>query len=102
MRRSESQRLDLFSRGRRLAAIPIAIVLALPLAGCLLDTEQIAAAINIPKAYRAGPRNADAALPSVDAVAVPSCLVDGKPDAKAHFEAAPTDALPEREDLVRP
>jgi multidrug efflux system outer membrane protein len=65
MRRSESQRLDLFRRGRRLVAIPVAIILALPLAGCLLDTEQIAAAINIPNAYRAGPRNADAALPSV-------------------------------------
>jgi multidrug efflux system outer membrane protein len=66
MRRSESQRLDLFSRGRRLAAILTAVVLALPLAGCFLSLDElIPAAINIPKGYRAGPRNADAALPSV-------------------------------------
>ena len=40
------------------------LALALPLAGCL-SNEIIPAAIDLPKAYRAGPRNADAALPSV-------------------------------------
>ena len=38
--------------------------LALPLAGCL-SNEIIPAAIDLPKAYKAGPRNPDAALPSV-------------------------------------
>jgi NodT family efflux transporter outer membrane factor (OMF) lipoprotein len=36
-----------------------------PLAGCLLPNEIIPAAIPLPPAYRAGPRHADAALPSV-------------------------------------
>jgi NodT family efflux transporter outer membrane factor (OMF) lipoprotein len=36
-----------------------------PLAGCLLPNEIIPAAIPLPAAYRAGPRHADAALPSV-------------------------------------
>ena len=40
------------------------VALALPLLGCL-SNEIIPAAIDLPKAYRAGPRNADAALPSV-------------------------------------
>jgi outer membrane protein, multidrug efflux system len=40
------------------------IALSLPLLGCL-SNEIIPAAIDLPKAYRAGPRNADAALPSV-------------------------------------
>lgn len=38
--------------------------LTLPLAGCL-SNEIIPAAIDLPKAYKAGPRNPDAALPSV-------------------------------------
>ena len=49
---------------RRVAAIGMLLALALPLAGCL-SNEIIPAAIDLPKAYRAGPRNADAALPSV-------------------------------------
>jgi multidrug efflux system outer membrane protein len=40
------------------------VALSLPLMGCL-SNEIIPAAIDLPKAYRAGPRNADAALPSV-------------------------------------
>ncbi len=40
------------------------IALSLPLLGCL-SNEIIPAAIDFPKAYKAGPRNADAALPSV-------------------------------------
>ena len=43
----------------------MAFVLTLPLAGCFLRDEKIPAAIEIPPAYRAGPRHADAALPSV-------------------------------------
>ena len=42
----------------------MAAALALPLAGCL-SNEIIPAAIDLPKAYKAGPRNPDAALPSV-------------------------------------
>lgn len=41
------------------------VALAQPLAGCLLHDENTPASIDIPKTYRAGPRNADAALPSV-------------------------------------
>ena len=40
------------------------VALALPLVGCL-SNEIIPAAIDLPPAYRAGPRNPDAALPSV-------------------------------------
>ena len=40
------------------------VALSLPLLGCL-SNEIIPAAIDLPRAYRAGPRNADAALPSV-------------------------------------
>jgi NodT family efflux transporter outer membrane factor (OMF) lipoprotein len=50
---------------RRFAGATAAVLLALPLGGCLITGEQIAAAIDIPKLYRAGPRNPDAALPSV-------------------------------------
>jgi outer membrane protein, multidrug efflux system len=46
------------------AAIGMIVALALPLLGCL-SNEIIPAAIDLPKAYRAGPRNPDAALPSV-------------------------------------
>ena len=38
--------------------------LGLPLAGCFIPNEKIPAAIDMPQAYRAGPRNPDAALPS--------------------------------------
>ena len=65
MRRGESRRSIFSRRVPRLAAIGIAIVLAQPLAGCFLRDENIPAAIEIPPAYRAGPRHADAALPSV-------------------------------------
>ena len=37
----------------------------MPLAGCLLHDEHTPTGIEMPPAYRAGPRNADAALPSV-------------------------------------
>ena len=40
------------------------VALSLPLLGCL-SNEIIPAAIDLPKAYKAGPRNPDAALPSV-------------------------------------
>jgi NodT family efflux transporter outer membrane factor (OMF) lipoprotein len=65
MRRSESRRSIFSRRVPRLAATGIAIVLTQPLAGCFLRDENIPAAIEIPPAYRAGPRHADAALPSV-------------------------------------
>src|SRR5215210_631307 len=65
MRRSESRRSMFSSRVRRLATTAIAIALTQPLAGCFLPNEIIPAAIPLPAAYRAGPRNADAALPSV-------------------------------------
>src|SRR6478752_9500412 len=65
MRRGESRRWIFSRRVPRLAAIGIAIVLAQPLAGCFLRDENVPAAIEIPQAYRAGPRHADAALPSV-------------------------------------
>src|SRR5437660_2873642 len=65
MRRSELRRSVFSRRVPRLAAIAAAIVLSLPLTGCFLRDETIPAAIEIPPAYRAGPRHADAALPSV-------------------------------------
>jgi NodT family efflux transporter outer membrane factor (OMF) lipoprotein len=43
----------------------VVIALIQPLAGCFLPNEIIPAAIPLPPAYRAGPRQADAALPSV-------------------------------------
>src|SRR5436190_18338807 len=64
MRRSASQRPVLLRPVRRVAVTGMVIVLALPLLGCL-SNEIIPAAIDLPQAYRAGPRNADAALPSV-------------------------------------
>ena len=65
MRRSESRRSVFSRRVPRLAATGIAILLAQPLAGCFLHDDNIPAAIEMPQAYRAGPRHADAALPSV-------------------------------------
>ena len=65
MRRSESQRSIFSRRVPRLAATAVVAALAQPLAGCFLPNEIIPAAIPMPPAYRAGPRHADAALPSV-------------------------------------
>src|SRR3954451_83302 len=64
MRPSASQRWFLLRPVRRIAATGMVVALSLPLLGCL-SNEIIPAAIDLPKAYRAGPRNADAALPSV-------------------------------------
>ena len=64
MRRSASQRPVVLCPVRRLAVTGSLFALALPLAGCL-SNEIIPAAIDPPAAYRAGPRKADAALPSV-------------------------------------
>ena len=65
MRRSESQRSIFSWRLPRLAVPAVVLALTQPLAGCLLPNEIIPAAIPLPAAYRAGPRHADAALPSV-------------------------------------
>src|ERR1700750_200340 len=65
MRRAESQRPILWRRFRRLAAVSVCIALTAPLAGCLIPNDIIPAAIDIPPAYRDGPRQPDAALPSV-------------------------------------
>jgi multidrug efflux system outer membrane protein len=64
MRRWKPRRLASLGRLRRLATIAAAALSAQPLAGCFLTDERVPAAIDIPKAYRYGPRNADAALPS--------------------------------------
>ena len=65
MRRSESQRSIFSWRLPRLAVPAVVLALTQPLAGCFLPNEIIPAAIPMPAAYRAGPRHADAALPSV-------------------------------------
>ena len=65
MRRLESGRSIFSWRFPRLAVPAVVLVLTQPLAGCLLPNEIIPAAIPLPAAYRAGPRHADAALPSV-------------------------------------
>jgi NodT family efflux transporter outer membrane factor (OMF) lipoprotein len=65
MRRSKSQRAVSWGGVRRFAAAVAATALALPLAGCFLGAEQAPVGIDIPRYYRAGPRNADAAPPSV-------------------------------------
>jgi outer membrane protein, multidrug efflux system len=64
MRPSASQRWFLLRPVRRIAATGMVVALSLPLMGCL-SNEIIPAAIDLPKAYKAGPRNPDAALPSV-------------------------------------
>src|SRR2546423_6618395 len=64
MRRSASQRPVVLRPVRRVAVTGMMVALALPLVGCL-SNEIIPAAIDLPSAYRAGPRKADAALPSV-------------------------------------
>jgi outer membrane protein, multidrug efflux system len=65
MRRSRSQRRVLSGRVQRVAAACAALALALPLGGCLITGDEIAAAINIPTRYREAPRNPDRALPHV-------------------------------------
>jgi multidrug efflux system outer membrane protein len=65
MRGLESQRSIFSWRLRRLAVPAAVLALTQPLAGCFLPNEIIPAAIPLPAAYRAGPRHADAALPSV-------------------------------------
>ncbi len=53
----------------RSASVVAAIVLAQPLAGCLLATDKVDPAIDIPAAYDAGPHTrhaAEAALPPLD------------------------------------
>src|SRR6186713_2822071 len=65
MRRLESQRSIFSWRLPRLAVPAVLLALTQPLAGCLLPNEIIPAAIPLPAAYRAGPRHADVALPSV-------------------------------------
>ncbi|MEA2979295.1 MAG: outer membrane protein multidrug efflux system [Alphaproteobacteria bacterium] len=65
MRRSQSQRSIFSSRVPRLATTAVIVGLTQPLAGCFLPNDIIPAAITIPSGYRAGPRHADAALPSV-------------------------------------
>jgi multidrug efflux system outer membrane protein len=65
MRRSELQRPVSSRRVGRFTAGVVAVAIALPLAGCFVTDQLIPAALDIPRAYRAGPRHADAALPSV-------------------------------------
>jgi multidrug efflux system outer membrane protein len=65
MHRSGLERPILSSRIQRLAIIAVTFVLAAPLAGCFLPNEIIPTGIRIPGFYRAAPRQADAALPSV-------------------------------------
>ena len=65
MRRSESQRPVLWRRLRGFASTAAIAALAQPLAGCFIPNENVPAAIDIPPAYRDGPRNPDAAVPSV-------------------------------------
>src|SRR5689334_17962965 len=65
MRRSGSQRPIVSCRVGRVAATAAAIALAHTLAGCFLPTESVPAAIDMPASYRAGPRDANAAPPSV-------------------------------------
>jgi multidrug efflux system outer membrane protein len=65
MRRSQSQRSIFSSRVPRLATAAVIVGLTKPLAGCFLPNDIIPAAITVPSGYRAGPRHADAALPSV-------------------------------------
>jgi multidrug efflux system outer membrane protein len=65
MRPSASQRSIFRARLWRLAATLVTVALVQPLAGCFLRDESAPAAIDIPKNYKAGSRNADASLPSV-------------------------------------
>jgi NodT family efflux transporter outer membrane factor (OMF) lipoprotein len=65
MRRSKLHRSIGRSRASRLLAPAVVVLLAQPLTGCFIPNDIIPAAIPIPPAYRAAPRHADAALPSV-------------------------------------
>ena len=56
------------ARSRRFSRyVAVAVVAALgpALGGCFIGTEQPEAALDVPASYRAGPRNPDAALPSL-------------------------------------
>ena len=64
MRRSRAQRWLSSCRGRGVVAIPLG--LATLLGGCFVGTELPDAALDVPKAYRAGPRNPQRALPALD------------------------------------
>ena len=68
MRPSESHRfaLPLSCRLRRLAVLPLWLMLAPLLGGCFVGTEKPDAALDVPAKYQAGPRNPNRALPSVD------------------------------------
>jgi NodT family efflux transporter outer membrane factor (OMF) lipoprotein len=65
MRRSELHRPVSWHRLQGFAVAAAIVALAQPLAGCFIPDEPVPAAINIPPAYRDGPRNPDRALPSV-------------------------------------
>ena len=65
MRRSELQRFALSSRVRRLGAFFAAFAVPVLLGGCFLGRENPDAGLDIPAAYRAGPRGSDKALPAV-------------------------------------
>lgn len=65
MRRSKLHRPSGVGRASRLAAPAVLLLLALPLGGCFLPNDTVPAAIPIPGKYQAGPKQADAALPSV-------------------------------------
>jgi NodT family efflux transporter outer membrane factor (OMF) lipoprotein len=55
----------LWHRLRGLAATAAIVALAQPLSGCFIPNENVPAAIDIPPAYRDGPRQPDTALPGV-------------------------------------
>ena len=65
MRRSKSCRSEWSSSVHRLGTVVLGLALAPVLSACFLGAEKPDAALDIPAAYRAGPRNADVALPSV-------------------------------------
>src|SRR5579862_370250 len=66
MRRVGSQRSALLCRVRRIGAAVLCFGFAALLGGCLLKDEKPAAGLDIPDAYREGPRHPDVALPSVE------------------------------------
>ena len=64
MRRSQLRRSALLRRAACLSTV--SLVLAPLLGGCYIGVDRPDAGLEIPAAYTAGPRNAEAALPSVD------------------------------------
>ena len=64
MRRSQLRRSALLRRAACLSTV--SLVLAPLLGGCFIGVDRPDAGLEIPAAYTAGPRNAEAALPSVD------------------------------------